>query len=241
MTAPEDSCGAAEPAKRVELDTEFELWSDEPIPGVRFVHHKLIADAIPVPPGHEQRANDLAARARAELQRLEAEGDFEGAVRLHHHDHWVEALLAYEARLDDETYWRLAGEFYCDYAAPSAWFASEWKLVFANPRSGREAMMNDAEQQAYARLPDVIDVLRGHARKLGERGFSWTLSESVAARFAQEASAYEGATEPRVAHGTVRREDAICVLLRRGEAEIVARPGSVSITKVRPLAQPHTA
>ena len=95
--------------------------------------------------------------------------------------------------------------------------------------------MNDAERLAYAQLSDVVEVVRGFARKDGEQGFSWTMSEAVARHFAQQAAGYEGATEPRVAYGMVRREDVVCVLQRRGEDEVVVRPGSVTITRVEPL------
>jgi len=80
-------------------------------PGFRLAQHPLIADALPVPAGGESAANEPAARARAELRRLADAGDFEGVVRLHEHDHWAKALLAYRARLTYDAYCRLAEEF----------------------------------------------------------------------------------------------------------------------------------
>ncbi len=70
------------------------------------VNHRLLG-ALPYRIGGEAKVNGILEDRRAELRRLDDAGDFEGAVRLHHHDHWTEALLTYRDRLKPATYWRL--------------------------------------------------------------------------------------------------------------------------------------
>jgi hypothetical protein len=227
---PEDS--DARSLSPVKLDPEFE---DEAfLPGFRVVNHRLLG-AFPYRTGGEAKVNATLDDRRAELRRLEDAGDFEGAVRLHHHDHRTEALLAYRDRLEPATYWRLAGEFYCDHSAPSAWFATDWEKILLDERPERERLMETDERAEFRNLSDVVEVMRGFAQEGGEHGFSWTRSEQIATHFAREAAKYPGGGTPYVAFGTVSREHVIAVLLRRGEDEMVVRPGTVSIDRITPV------
>lgn len=226
---PDPKRRAPEP---VGLDAEFEVWDEGPIPGLRAVSHPLLEEPIPFIPGEEAALNARLDDNRAELRRLEEAGDFEGAVRLHHHDHWTDALLTYRDRLGPKTYWRLVGEFYCDHSAPRAWFATDWEETFFAPVPEREALMEPDERAAFRNLPDIVEVMRGFAEKGGERGFSWTRSEQTATHFAREAASFPGAGAPHVAIGTVPREHVIAVLLRRGEDEVIVRRGAVSIREI---------
>jgi hypothetical protein len=219
----------------VELDAEFELWGEGPLPEFRLLSHRLLKEPIPFMPGEEATVNGVLNERRAELRRLEDASDFEGTVRLHHHDHWTEALLAYRDHLQPATYWQLAGEFYCDHSAPSAWFGSGWEEILSDERPGREMLMDADERAEFRNLPDIVKVMRGFAQEDGEHGFSWTRSEQTAIHFARKAASYPGGGDPCLAYGTVPREHVIAVLMRRDEDEILVRPENVSIGRITPI------
>jgi hypothetical protein len=233
------------PGGSVELDPEFEVWTADEIgfeglTEYRFLHHPLFSgDSRPLLPGGEAGANEFLQRRREELHRLEEAGDFEAAVRMHHHDHWAAALLEYKARLAPEVYWRLAGEFFCDHRWPSSGFESDWMEVFASAVPDREQMMTEQERAAFEALPSPVKVMRGFAWDSGARAFSWTRSRVVAERFAREAAGYRDAGPPRIAYGSVRKEVVIAVLLRRSEDELIVRPDDVTLVGIEELADPE--
>jgi hypothetical protein len=221
---------------RSQLDPEFEVWTLDGAGGYRFADHRLLpGESLPVAPGAEARANAVLQARREALQRLEALGDFEAAVRMHHHDYWAAALLEYASRIDAATYWRLAGEFLCDHLWPSSGFSSAWGQVFSRSIPGREQMMTAEEREDFNQLPASIEVMRGFAHDGGERAFSSTRTRAVAERFAHQAATFPGAGAPRIAHGTVGKDAVIAILLRRQENEVLAQPLGVSITRIAEL------
>jgi hypothetical protein len=52
----------------------------------------LPEDALPLTPGEEGKWNAKLRARREQLRRHEDAGEFEAAVRMHHHDHWARAL-----------------------------------------------------------------------------------------------------------------------------------------------------
>jgi hypothetical protein len=94
-------------------------------------------------------------------------------------------------------------------------------------------MMDDAEREAFAQLPDVLTIYRG-CYAVNKWGFSWSLDRDIAERF-PFTNRYGGEGRPLLVKASIHKSKVIALKLSRGEAEIVAfqRPKCISISTAR--------
>lgn len=198
-----------------------------PLPaGTLWISHPLLYELPPVRPGQEERANMALAKAREHLAEIETREAWEQAIFEHAPDYRLAAFLRYAEKLTDDEYWRLASEVWTSYTFTSFGQHQEWASVLSSSRPGRSAMMSEHERTELGKLPAVVRVFRGFDYSNGQRGYSWTLSKDVAHRFARDG--INGGVQ-MVVEGEVDRDAIIALLLRNGEAEVVANVEHVRI------------
>jgi hypothetical protein len=167
---------------------------------------------------HSQRV--LAARKGWARRREE----WESYLDLHGH---AERLRAFQRipldELQGAQYWRLLG---------SVWIAVEdfsdrtcWTELLLRYPDHRAAMMTDAEHEKLSALPGIVEVWRGVGDHEYADGFSWTLDERTARRFAQRF------THGLLLRGEVAWSDIIAQLSDQEEEEIVVLTGAVRIVE----------
>lgn len=116
-------------------------------------------------------------------------------------------------QLTDYAYWFTLGTLWVSY---SGWSDLHlWKRLFSSRRPNRElSLMKPSELIAFRRLPNKLTVYRAH--RPGETDWiAYTLNPVTAGKFARQRGV-ESVTEYQV-----RRRDALCLFLRRGEEEIL--------------------
>jgi hypothetical protein len=133
---------------------------------------------------------------------------------------------------DGFSYWRLMRE---------VWVRAEsgegWDPALRRFPEHRAASMTEDERAALAAMPEVIEVWHGVTTP--ECEFAWTLDRDVAVWFTRRFVGHRmeaacrygiavGEHEPRVLHGTVRRDDVI-FFLDLGEREVVVFPDTVTV------------
>lgn len=203
-----------------------------PLPaGTLWISHPLFNEVLPVPvrPGEEGRANLALAKARERLAEIEKGEAWEEAIFEHAPEYRLAAFLRYAEKLTDEEYWRLASVVWASYTFTSFVQLQDWISVLGSSRPGRSAMMSEHERAELGKLPVVVRVFRGFDHPNGQRGYSWTLSREVAWRFARDG--INGGAQ-MVAEGEIDRDAIIALLLRNGEAEVVANIDHVRIVDI---------
>jgi hypothetical protein len=222
-----------------QLDPELLAYSTpltellgNPLPaGTLWISHPLFNEVLPVPvrPGEEGRANLALARARERLAEIEKREAWEEAIFEHTPEYRLDAFLRYAEKVTDEEYWRLASAVWTSYTFTSLSQLQQWISVLGSSRPGRSAMMSEHERTEIGKLPAVVRVFRGFDYLNGQRGYSWTLSRDVACRFARDG--INGGAQ-MVAEGEIDRDAIIALLLRNGEAEVVANVDHVRIVDI---------
>ncbi len=116
--------------------------------------------------------------------------------------------------LSDYGYWFLLGTLWVSYTGHSD--INLWRRLFDSPRPNRKtSLMKPSELAALAKLPETLTVYRAH--RLGETDWlAYTLEPEKAAFFAMKRNV------ETVSEYTIARSDALCLFLRRSEAEILA-------------------
>lgn len=142
------------------------------------------------------------------------------------------AIIDLAFRLEREDWLALLGEEWtcCDNIAQCANVLVEdtpFADLIENPSLGR-SMMNEAERDAMARLPETVTIWRG-CYAFNKWGLSWSLDRERAASFPfLHRYAAEGG-QPLLVKATVSRERVIALKLDRNEAEVIVhRPKHVS-------------
>lgn len=116
-------------------------------------------------------------------------------------------------RLSDYGYWFGLSTLWVSYTGFSD--LRRWKRLFASDRPRRDtSLMKPSELAAWRRLPDEFPAFRAH-RADEDDWIAYTLDPTTAARFARERGILE-VTEYRI-----RKADALCLFLRRGESEVL--------------------
>jgi hypothetical protein len=139
----------------------------------------------------------------------------------HERPYRVEKLAEIQDFLSDEEYWKLLGSVWTD--SENLWqYGRLPGYLVRSPRPGKEKMMDEEEQAFLAALPEEFMVFRGHHGH-NRLGFSWTLSYWKAQWFANRLNH----RRQGVIQAVVRKQDAIAVLLGRGELEIVVDPNQL--------------
>ena len=132
------------------------------------------------------------------------------------------ALIEIESRLDDAEYWKLVR---------LAWTQSDsltinnaaWRKLFLASRSSRHELMEEDERQALDELENPLLIHRGHT-EFNPDGWSWTLSYSLAIKFAKTPGGWPEAGSPVVTQARVDKEKVIAFFKKLGEFEILIDP-----------------
>ncbi len=114
-----------------------------------------------------------------------------------------------------------------------------WSRLWSAVRSTDDPsrVMSGKERRRLAALPDPVTAYRG-ARAGGERGWSWTLTRSIAVEFAvRDEQPDDEAGVARVCTAPVPKTDIIALFQLGGEDELIVDPstldwGAVSIEKL---------
>lgn len=157
------------------------------------------------------------------VQEAEAEGKYSRAMIMYERPHRLEYLSKIAGKLSDQEYWELLGFVITD--SENLWqYAGLLKVMLAMPRPGRESMMTEEEQEALAKLPDVLQIWRG-CRWQNRNGLSWTLNKDRAIWFAMRFNRKHD--KPRLHSGTVEKSHVIAHFSGRGEDEILVLPDRI--------------
>jgi hypothetical protein len=136
-------------------------------------------------------------------------------------DRWS-AFRALRKQLDDPEYWRCLRYIYED--TESLWQQRDLRKLLRASRAQRETIMNAAERERLAALPEVVTVYRG-CRAHNRDGVAWTLDADSARWFAGRLGEPGGI----LVTGSIERATIIALFIARSEEEIVADPHDVRI------------
>lgn len=156
-------------------------------------------------------------------------------VRLHERAFRVHALeKSIDAGLTGPDYWEIIRYVWIDSESIHQTI-DLWKELWKSDIPDRiRHVMNDAEQDAYASLPDKVEIYRGYLGAAAVNGMSWTTDRDKAVWFARRFSSF--IKEPMfVASGVISKTNILAYLLGRSEEEIVAVPEDIENIKVTKL------
>lgn len=125
----------------------------------------------------------------------------------------IKLFAAEHRKLTDYSYWFVLGTLWVSYTGWSD--LQQWKWLFSSKRPCRaSSLMKPSELAAWHDLPDTLDLLRVH--RPGETDWiSYTLDPVVAQRIADRRGV------PAPTPYRCKKTDALCLFLRRGEAEVL--------------------
>lgn len=194
--------------------------------GLPFLHHPLMV----MPLFAEQMngmANQMYEHKSAEADQSLAERNWAKYLLLHEKPYRLDAFSEIAADMTDAEYWHHLASIWT--TIENVWqFASEWRALLCAGRPGREHMMNSAERDRLAAMPERVQVHRGFWHPSGGAGLSWTTDPSRAEWFARRFCPQDATDPPVVRTGTVARTDIIALLDGRGEMEVVLLPENVA-------------
>lgn len=144
-------------------------------------------------------------------------GNFGAFIMFHERPYRWDALqeLDDDLGLDNATFWELFGEVWID--SENIWQHFDWIAdQLRDDRPGKENIMDAAERKAFAALPDMVTLYRGHQVR-NRHGLSWTLDYSKAEWFAKRFQSKRWQVDTR----SVPKDHLVALLLGRGEQEII--------------------
>jgi hypothetical protein len=197
------------------------------------IKHPLVYSIMHFPILNASMNKNLKAKKEA-CRRALSDNDWHHYVFLHERPYRSDAFMRIKSRLTDEQYWDLLSEIWID-SENIRQNQRRWINLLRAKRPGREHMMNEADRDALAAMPDTLSVFQGHTDERDD-GWSWTLDRSKAEWFAHRFAQLEEA-DPVLSFGTCSKADVVAYLTRRGEDEILVDRSKVTICGVRPL--PH--
>lgn len=137
---------------------------------------------------------------------------------------------------DGSEWLRLLGEEWsmCDNIGRFAEELTEAVLFHHWSDGPIKPMMDDAELEAFDKLPDVLTIYRGCYAK-NKWGFSWSLDRTIAESF-PFLWRYRADGRPLLVKATIHKSKVAALKLGRDESEIITfqRPKCVSISTARP-------
>lgn len=153
-------------------------------------------------------------------------------VFVHREQFWLEAFHDCEPHLTNAEYWSILASIYRRRKMTHQ-DRDTWRNLFRSSRQDRHHLMEQAERDALARLPDTLTIYRGFQR--GEQdGLSWTLDQRIANWFA-----YRGGSgnDPSLVFGTITKAN-VLAFFDGLEVEIIALPEQVKNKTVQPPSVP---
>jgi hypothetical protein len=176
--------------------------------------------------------NLMFEQKKKSLKEAISESAWHRFVFLHERPYRINALeeVLFTHEVDDpEVIWPLIGHSWTDSDNINQCL-SQWIGIWDIGAGGREKVMDDAERDALAAMPDTLTIYRGVGHVDAVAGLSWTTSVDTAIWFAKR---YEhGDRTPMVSTGKVQKSDVLAHFLGRSENEIVVLPDAVSNIEV---------
>lgn len=125
----------------------------------------------------------------------------------------IKVFARFAYRMTDYGYWFGLGTLWVSYTGFSD--LELWKQLFSSRRSNRDtSLMKPKELLVWQDLPEVLTLYRAH-RQEEQDWISYALLPEKAAEFALRRGVRE------VKHYLVKKSDALCLFLRRGETEVL--------------------
>lgn len=166
-----------------------------------------------------QTIDERTAKADACFEAQDWEG-YINCIEIYSQAEW----LAKDADLlPHDRYWSLLGRIYANQRCPW-WKKDLYDTLFRADRPGREHLMEPAEREVLARLPDTLTIYRGYTDDDQEgyaEGIAWTLHRPTAIWFANR---HREAKYPRLITGKVRKQD---VWAYAGDGDLLLPPEAV--------------
>lgn len=160
------------------------------------------------------------------VEKAKKEKNWSDYIWMHERPYRMSKFIEIKNDLSDQEYWSLLGQIWSD--SENLWqYRSILNLLINEPRSERDAMMNEEEKKFMDKLPDEFTIYRGHQTR-NKLGYSWSLSYWRAKWFAERFNQ----KRQGVAKATINKKDVVAVLLGRNEFEIIASPKKMNINRV---------
>jgi hypothetical protein len=105
-------------------------------------------------------------------------------------------------------------------------YRREWHSLWLSREPERHTVMDEAEREHLAGLPDVVTIYRGVNLRSAVYGLSWSLSRERAQWFANRWGCFKR-RRPIMLQSSVCKSDVAAYFDSRSEQEIVVRPGVV--------------
>lgn len=207
--------------------------TDGPI-GAPMIKHPLIIELF-FDPARCAMINTRYHVKKEKIERMLADRKWSDYVMMHERPFRLDALLHVLARGLREESPEIIGD-----VLHQVWTDSEnifenfelWYELFEDVSlaAAWRASMDDEERAKLASLPEKVTIYRGFKHSESMSGFSWTLRRTRAMWFANRWKRNDD--EPKVATGTVHRDDILAYYSGRNEDEVVVFPDVVEIQVV---------
>lgn len=187
--------------------------------GIEGIFHPLVYSVFHVDQLNEQ-TNRLYLQKKEQARLALKEGRFDHYIWLHEKPYRIHAFMDIHRNLKDPTYWRMLGDIYTE--SENIWQNKKaWAQFLASKRPHSQHFMDEAEQEAFAKLPDTLKLYRGFHQGKNAIGWSYTLTESKALWFATRLA--RNTTRALVKSITIPKSKALAFKTCRDEDEIVLR------------------
>lgn len=213
---------AAEIAKSAGLHPDLAESLEETPFGIWVKHPLLISPLFYHPEGVEMLNQGLQAKREGVMAAIRS-GNWLQVIWLHERP-WRPDVLATKVPAELAEFWDLASRVWTDTEFPHAREAL-WRDLFTRPDAHK--MMDEEEREFFSGLPDIVEIYRGAAKGIGEKGFSWTLDRQRAEWFSRRFTS--GDDEAIVLEGVVSKKNIIAYISGRNEEEILVLPEKVTI------------
>lgn len=150
---------------------------------------------------------------KEKLEEYKKEKNWVSYVFLHEKPYRFQIFHNIKQFLSDEDYWEILSTVYQN--SENLWQTNNLKELLNSSRPYKEKMMDEPEKELFNALPDIITVYRGNQGK-NKKGFSWTLSYSVANFFANRFC-----KKGQIIQAKCYKKDIHAVLLGRCEQEVI--------------------
>jgi len=227
--------------RKEELHADLRPWVEEDGPLGPFLKHPLVYVMLGNPDENgtypfAAHANEIFRRKHAAVEEARRDKKWSALVHvLHERPYRLWAFHQIEQELEDREWWSLLGSIWTD--SENIWEnRDEWLEYLGSERSCHEAMMEDAEREFLAKLPEQIIIYRGYEFQSALESPSWTLDRDRAVWFAKRLHIPDRGGKPHLATAVVMHENVLAYFNGRQEEEIVVLPENLDIIKTEEVA-----
>lgn len=206
--------------------------------GMTILQHPLVYS---VPMFSAALSNRMYEHKLEALKQAEENCDLNTAIYLHERPYRLDALQRYADSFETEDeYWAALRSVWVDseniYQNRDTW-EELWDEV--TPQVRRAVHPEEESWEAFNALPAEVVIYRGYAHEDSREGLSWTTDKEKAEWFARRhrnmTIDVDEPLEAILISGMVKKQDVLAYILDRGENEIVARFGDITITDMNVL------